>query len=438
MNDWKSIYQERVTTADEAVKLVKSNQRWLVGHNSSEPQVLMEALCRRADELENVGLWQGLNIGKAEYAKPQYEGHLYVDSVFVGPSTRDAINTQRGHFTPLHLSLINRALQERTVPLDGFFTSVTPPDENGYCNFGVSGDYAMDCRDYCKTIIATVNKRMPWVCSDGDRNLIHVSEIDAFVEIDEPVFAIPKILDSDPITVQIGKNIAVLIEDGATLQMGQGQVPNAILKFLSDKKDLGVHTEVFSDNLIPLIEQGVITGMKKNIDVGKIVSTFVQGTEDLYKYVDHNELIKIMPGHYTNNPAVIAQNDKVVAINSALQVDLTGQICAEAIGTRIISGLGGQLDFLRGASYSKGGKPVIALPSTAKGGTVSRIIATLPFGTPVTTSRNDAFWVVTEYGAVNLFAMPILKRAEALIGIAHPNFRKLLEKDFEAYLQTMH
>jgi len=178
--------------------------------------------------------------------------------------------------------------------------------------------------------------------------------------------------------------------------------------------------------------------MKKNIDVGKIVSTFVQGTEDLYKYVDHNELIKIMPGHYTNNPAVIAQNDKVVAINSALQVDLTGQICAEAIGTRIISGLGGQLDFLRGASYSKGGKPVIALPSTAKGGTVSRIIATLPFGTPVTTSRNDAFWVVTEYGAVNLFAMPILKRAEALIGIAHPNFRKQLEKDFEAYLQTMH
>lgn len=438
MSDWKKIYRERLTTPDEAVKLVKSNQRWLIGHNSSEPQVLLDALCRRAHELENVGLWQGLNIGNGEYAKPEYEGHLYVDSVFLGPCTRDAINNQRGYFAPLHLSLVQRALQERVVPVDGFLTTVTPPNEDGYCNFGVSGDYAISCRDYCSTIVAAVNKQMPWTCSDGDLNLIHVSEIAAFVEIDEPVAAIGKIPDGDPITEQIGKNIAALIEDGATMQMGQGKVPNAILKYLVDKKDLGIHTEVFSDNLIPLIEQGVITGMKKNIDVGKIVSTFIQGTQDLYNYVDHNELIKIMPGDYTNCPAVIAQNDKVVAINSAMQIDLMGQVVAEAQGSKQYSGLGGQLDFLRGASYSKGGKPIITLPSTARGGTVSRIVAMLPQGTPVTTSRNDVFWVVTEYGAANLFAMPITKRAEALIGLAHPKFRKQLELDFEAYLRSMH
>ncbi|MCL1809231.1 MAG: 4-hydroxybutyrate CoA-transferase [Clostridiales bacterium] len=437
MKEWEKIYKERTMTADEAVKRVKSGQRVLTGHNSSEPKVLTDALCRRYEELEGVYLWQGLNITDAEYAKPKYAGHITLESIFLGPNSRDAILNQRGEFVPMHVSLIDRCLRDE-VKVDYFFTTVTPPDEDGYCCFGVSGDYAIEAKDYSGAIVVAVNKRMPWTCSEGRLNQIHVSEIEAFVEIDEPIAEIGKIDDSDPVTESIGRAIADMIEDGATMQMGQGKVPNAILKFLTHKKDLGIHTEVFSDNLIPLIEEGVITGRMKNIDVGKIVTMFIQGTAELYRYVDHNSLFKVMPGHYTNNPAVIAQNDKVVAINSALQLDLMGQVVAEAQGTKQFSGIGGQLDFLRGASYSKDGKPIIALPSTAKGGKISRIVPILPEGTPVSSTRNDIFWVVTEFGAVNLFGRSVVKRAELLISIAHPDFRKQLEKGFDEYLKTMH
>ena len=263
--------------------------------------------------------------------------------------------------------------------------------------------------------------------------MVHVSDIDYFVEYDEDIYAIDPIQDNDPVVEKIGYNIAQLIEDGSCLQMGQGGVPNAILKFLGDKKDLGVHTEVFTDNLIPLIKAGVITGKKKNINKGKIVATFVQGTKELYRFVDHNNLIELKPVDYTNDVGVIAQNDKVVAICSALEVDCMGQVNADTRGTTIFSGVGGQLDFLRGAEQSKGGKPIIALPSTAKHCTISRIVACLGAGTPVTTTRQDVHWVVTEYGAVDLFGMPLNVRAKHLIEIAHPDFREQIEKDWYEY-----
>ncbi|MGN1414575.1 MAG: acetyl-CoA hydrolase/transferase family protein [Anaerovoracaceae bacterium] len=434
MEDWKKIYKEKVMSADEAVKLVKSGERWATNHATAESWILSEALCRRANELENVQLWQGLNWGKAEYCAPEFHGHLDVDTIFCGAATRDAVNEKRGQYGPMHVSVIDRAFTD-TVPIDGILAQVTPPDENGYCNLSVSVDFGASAIAHGKKVIAQVNSCMPWVY--GEYNTIHVSDIDAIVEEDTPLLNIPPIDDSDPISTKIGENIAALIEDGSCLQMGQGKVPNAILKCLDDKKNLGVHTEVFSDNLLPLIEKGVVNGQAKNIDKGKIVAMFIQGSQDLYDYVNKNEMIKIMPGWYTNNPANIAKNDKVCAINACIEVDLTGQVNCEWNQGRIYSGIGGQVDFLRGAAYSKGGKPILCLPSTAKKGTISRIIPAIPTGTPVSTPRCDVHWVVTEYGAVNLFGKGLLQRGDALISIAHPDFRDQLQNDWDEIWRKM-
>lgn len=434
VNDWREEYRRKVMSADEAVKLVKSGERWATTHATAESMVLAEALCRRADELENVQLWQGLNWGNAPYCDPKYHGHLDVDTIFCGPATRIATSQGRGQFAPMSVSMIDRAMAT-TRPVDGILAHVTPPDEHGYCNLGVSVDFGASAIAHGKKIIAHVNRNMPWVY--GNYNTIHVSQVDAFVEEDVPLLNIPPIDDTDPVSTQIGEHIAALIPDGACLQMGQGKVPNAILKCLYDKKDLGVHTEVFSDNLIPLIEAGVITGKRKSIDTGKITAMFIQGSADLYKYVDRNVMINIMPGWYTNNPVNICKNDNVCAINACLQVDLTGQVNCEWNNGKIFSGVGGQSDFLRGAGYSKGGKPILCLPSTAKGGTISRIIPMIPAGVPVSTARIDVHWVVTEYGAVNLFGLGLRERGEALIGIAHPKFRDQLQNDFDAFWREM-
>ena len=434
VNDWREEYRRKVMSADDAVKLVKSGERWDTTHATAESMVLAEALCRRADELENVQLWQGLNWGNAPYCDPKYHGHLDVDTIFCGPATRIATSQGRGEFAPMSVSMIDRAMAT-TRPVDGLLAHVTPPDEHGYCNLGVSVDFGASAIAHGKKIIAHVNRNMPWVY--GNYNTIHVSQVDAFVEEDVPLLNIPPIDDTDPVSTQIGEHIAALIPDGACLQMGQGKVPNAILKCLYDKKDLGVHTEVFSDNLIPLIEAGVITGKRKSIDTGKITAMFIQGSADLYKYVDRNVMINIMPGWYTNNPVNICKNDNVCAINACLQVDLTGQVNCEWNNGKIFSGVGGQSDFLRGAGYSKGGKPILCLPSTAKGGTISRIIPMIPAGVPVSTARIDVHWVVTEYGAVNLFGLGLRERGEALIGIAHPKFRDQLQNDFDAFWREM-
>jgi len=424
-------------SADEAVKLVKSGDRVATTHAPGEPKVLTDALCRYADQggIENVKIWQGLNLSDAVYAQEKYADKLIVDSCFVGAGVRKAIDEGRGYYAPASVSMLERMFQDGNVPLDGVFANVTPPDENGYVNLGISVDYTSPAIKNCKYVIAQVNREMPWI--PGMDNTFHVSQFAAFVEADLTPWVIDPIDDTDPISTKIGEHIAELIPDGACLQMGQGKVPNAILKLLADKKDLGVHTEVFSDNLIPLIEKGVVTGMRKNIHKGKIVAMFVQGSKELYKYVDKNDLFFMAPGPYTNNPCVIAQNDDVCAINSAIEVDLTGQVNCAFQGMHHYSGMGGQLDFLRGAAFSKGGKPIICLPSTAKRGTVSRIIPQMLQGTPVTTPRVDIHWVVTEYGAVNLFGKSTSARAEMLIGIAHPDFRDQLQNEWDAAMRSL-
>lgn len=428
--DWKKIYAERTVSAEEAVSHVKSGDWVVPAHAAAEPQYLVKKLLERKDELKDVKIPQGLNIGEAPYAAEEYKDSFKVVSFFCGKNNRKAIQEGRGEFLPIHFFAQPRAIREGIIPCDVALVQVTPPNESGYVNMGTSCDQTRVVVEKAKTVIAQVNNKMPHLCGD---TLVHVSEFDYFVEHDEDIYEIPLISSDDPVAEKIGYNISTLIDDGATLQMGQGTIPNAILKFLADKKDLGIHTEVFSDNLVPLVKAGIVNGRRKTINKGKIVSTFVQGTKELYEYVNNNNMIQLMPVDYTNDVAVIAQNDNMVAINSAIEVDLMGQVVADSIGSKTFSGVGGQLDFLRGAEQSKGGKPIIALPSTAKKGEISRIVAMLKPGTPVTTTRQDVHYVVTEYGIAYLFGKPIAERAEALINIAHPKFRDQLRRDFEAY-----
>lgn len=431
--DWKQIYQSKLTTAKEAVKAVKSRDGIVPSHAAAEPKHLINALMDRKDELQGVEIWQGLNIGDAPYASPESAGHFVNIAFFLGKNNRKCIQTGQGEFVPIHFYAQPRAIREGRVKCDVAMINCTPPDENGYVNMGTSCDQTRVAVEKARVTIAQVNKNVPYICGD---TLIHVSEIDHFVEYDEDLYEIP-LIESDPISEKIGANIANLINDGDTLQMGQGKIPNAILNFLTDKKDLGIHSEVFSDNLIPLVKSGVVNGSKKTINKGKIIATFIQGTRDVYDFVDRNNMICLKPVDYTNDVAVIAQHDNMVAINSAIEVDLMGQVVADSIGHKTFSGVGGQLDFLRGAEQSKNGKPIIALPATAKGGTISRIVAVLKPGTPVTTTRQDVHYVVTEYGVAHLFGKPIRERAKLLIDIAAPQFRAQLEEDFFKYYKSI-
>lgn len=430
--DWKKIYKERTVSAEEALRHVNSGDSVVPAHAAAEPQYLINKLMERKDALEGVRIVQGLNIGDAPYAQDQYQDTFINVSFFCGKNNRKCIQEGRGEFLPIHFYAQPRAIREGILPCDIGLIQVTPPDENGYVNMGTSCDQTRVVIEKSRLTIAQVNHKMPHLCGD---TLVHVSDIDYFVEHDEDIYKIAPISSEDPVAEKIGYNISTLIEDGATLQMGQGTIPNAILKFLEDKKDLGIHTEVFSDNLIPLIKSGVVNGKRKTINRGKIISTFVQGTQKLYDYVDHNNMIQLMPVNYTNDVAIIAQNDNMVAINSALEVDLMGQVVADAIGSKTFSGVGGQLDFLRGAEQARNGKPIIALPSTAKGGEISRISAMLKPGTPITTTRQDVHYVVTEYGIAYLFGKSIKQRAQALIDIAHPKFRDQLKVDFKQYCE---
>ena len=432
--DWKQIYKDRLTTANTAVKAVRSGDGILPSHAAGEPKHIINALMARKNELRDVTIWQGLNVGDAPYAQPECARHFIDMSFFLGKNNRRCIQSGQGEFIPIHFYAQPRAIREKKIKVNVAMIQCTPPDDNGYVNMGISCDQTRVGVEASRVTIAQVNRNMPRTCGD---TLLHVSEIDYFVEYDEDLYEIPLIRSDDPIAEKIGYNIATMIEDGATLQMGQGTIPNAILKFLADKKDLGIHTEVFSDNLIPLIEAGIVNGAKKTINNRKIISTFIQGTRALYDYVDNNNIICLKPVDYTNDVAVIAANDNMVAINSALEVDLMGQVVADSIGHKTYSGVGGQLDFLRGAEQSKNGKPIIALPATAKNGTVSRIVAALKPGTPVTTTRQDVHYVVTEYGIANLFAKPIRERARLLTEIAAPQFREQLEKEFYQYYKSI-
>ncbi len=424
---WERIYHERMTTAEEAVRVIQSGQRVFLTGNCSVPQTILKALVKRAraGEVENVEIVQVLTVGDADYVSPDLEGKLRVNTLFISANVRKAVHEGRADFTPIFLSEIPGLFRSGELPIDVALVHVSPPDEHGFCSFGIEVGITKPAAESAKIVIAEVNDKMPRSLGDS---FIHVSKIHHFVPVS---YHLPELPQGSPGDVQmrIAEHIADLIPDGATLQLGIGGIPDAVLLYLRDKKDLGIHTEMFSDGVVELVEAGVITNERKTIHRGKIVVGFVLGSQRLYDFVDNNAMVEFHPTDYVNDPFIIAQNDNMIAINSAIEVDLTGQVCADSIGHRFYSGVGGQVDFIRGAARSKGGKPIIALPSTAKGGTISRIVATLKPGAGVTTTRNDVHYVVTEYGVAYLHGKTIRQRVEALINIAHPDFREDLRKE---------
>lgn len=424
--DWRDYYKKRTVTADVAVKSISSGARVVVGHACGEPQMLTQAMVERANELEGVEVVHMVAMGKALYCAPGMEKHFRHNALFVGASTRAAVNEGRADYTPCFFSEIPRLFKQNILPVDVALIQVSPPDKFGYCSLGVSVDYTKAAAACAKTVLAEVNPNMPYTLGDS---FIHVTEIDYFVPSEMPLIELPR-PEIGPVEEAMGRYIATLVEDGATLQLGIGALPDAVLMFLKDKNDLGIHSEMISDGVVELIEAGVVNCKKKTLHPGKAVITFLMGTRKLYDFVDRNPMVEMHPVDYTNDPVVIGQNDKMVSINSALQVDLMGQVCADTIGPRQFSGVGGQVDFVRGSSRSRGGKSIIALPSTAAGGRVSRIVAKLDVGAAVTTSRNDVHFVVTEYGIADLRGKTIRQRAEALISIAHPDFRQELRREF--------
>jgi acetyl-CoA hydrolase len=413
---------EGTATAAEAVRSIESGQRVFLSGNCGVPQMLLKALVDRAPELYGVEIVQVLTTGNLDYVSPEIADHIRVNSLFISANIREAVNEGRADFTPVFLSEIP-ALWKHELPLDVALIQVSPPDEHGFCSFGVEVGVTKAAAESARLIIAEINPRMPRTLGDS---FIHINDLHITVEVDYPL---PEFTMGPPSSVQalIGRNVASLIEDGSTIQTGIGGIPNAVLQFLDDRRDLGVHTELFSDGIIDLVECGIITNRAKTLHPGKIISGFVLGTQRLYDFIDDNPIVELHPTEYVNHPARIGQNRKMVAINSALEVDLTGQVCADSIGHQFYSGAGGQVDFIRGAAFSEGGKPIIALPSTAQDGTLSRIVWEIKAGAGVTTTRNAVHYVVTEYGVAYLHGKTIRERVKALIHIAHPQFREELE-----------
>ncbi len=425
--DWLNQYEPKKVTAEEAVRVLKSGYRIFVTGNCSVPQKVMEALNTRALELENLRLIQVLTIGKADYVRPELVPHIRVNSLFISPNVRDAVNDGRADFTPVFLSEIPGLFKSGRLPIDVALIQVSPPDKNGYCSYGVEVGVTKTAADSAKIVIAEVNPHMPRTLGDS---FIHVSKLDYVVEVD---YVLPEVqmAISSPEQDAIANHIAGIIPDGATLQMGIGGIPDAVLKKLFNHQHLGVHTELFSDGVVDLVEAGVITNERKTFHPGKIIAGFVIGTQRLYDFVDDNPIVELHPTEYINDPFNISKNDRMVSINSALQVDLTGQVCADSMGHRFYSGVGGQVDFVRGAARSKGGMPIIALLSTAKDDTISRIVSTLTPGSGVITTRNDVHYVATEYGVADLYGRTVRDRARMLVEISHPKFRAELAEEAE-------
>ena len=421
---WKADYQDKLKTADDAVSTIKRGQKVFIGTACGEPQSLVRALITKAGSLADNEILQTLSLGLAPYTNERFGDEFRTTAFFIGPNVRDAVNEGRADYTPVYLSEIDRLLRTDRYPVDVALIQVSPPDEHGFCSFGVSVDITKTASEKADVVIAEVNSTMPRTLGDS---FIHISQINHIVENEEPVLEwIPDQGGEADIIDRIGEHVANLVEDGSTIQVGYGPIPDAVLRHLRSKKDLGVHTEMFSDGIVELVEKGVINGRRKTIHVGKILVSFCMGTRKLYDFLDNNPMIEFHPSSYTNDPCLIGKHDNMVAINSALEVDLTGQVCADQLGYQFYSGLGGQVDFIRGAARSKGGKPIIALPSTAKEGTISRIVPRLSEGAGVTTTRGDVHHVITEYGAAELHGKSIMQRALALINIAHPDFREQL------------
>jgi len=422
---WFDDYKKKKCSFEEAVSVVKSNDRVYISGNAATPFKLMEALATRKDELQNVEIAHVLLFGDDPLSKPGMEGHFRHNSLFVGPADRAAVNEGRADYIPVFLYEIPTLFYSGELPIDIAFMHLSPPDEHGFMSYGVECLASKAAAETAKIVVAQVNEKMPRALGDS---FIHVSRVSKVIEISEELPELAPIPFTD-VEKKIGSNIAGLVEDGSTLQLGIGGIPNAALKAMFDKKDLGIHTEMVSDSIIEAIDAGVITGAKKTLHPGKVIATFYLGTKNLYDSIDNNPVFETHPTEYTNHPYIIGQNEKMIAINSAIEVDLTGQICSDSIGTKIYSGFGGQVDFIRGAAQSKGGKPIIALPSVAKGGKISKIVSTLQIGAGVVTTRADVHYVVTEYGVAYLHGKNLRQRAEALINIAHPDFRQMLEQE---------
>ena len=421
MNNLRAMYQHKIVSAAEALQTVKSGDRVVTGHACGEPPALIAELVARAPELRDVEIVHMVAMGPAHYCQPGMEANFRHRALFVGGSTRKAVEEKRADYTPCFFSEVPRLFRNKILSVDVALIQITPPDEDGFCSYGVSADYTMAAAECARTVIAQINTHMPR--TGGAR--IHLDAIHYIVEKDEPLIELKPPFIGD-VEKRIGENVASLIPDGATLQLGIGAIPDAVLLFLNNKKDLGIHSEMFSDGVVFLAEAGVITNRKKSLNQGKFIATFLMGTKKLYDFVNNNPDVELQPVDYTNAPYIIGQHDNMISINSALQVDLMGQVNAEMIGTRQFSGIGGQVDFVRGVSRSKNGKSIIALPATAASGTISRIAIELDRGAAVSTSRNDVQYVVTEYGIADLRGKSLRERARALIAIAHPDFREPL------------
>jgi 4-hydroxybutyrate CoA-transferase len=426
MSYLQQIYQSRITTADKAVAAIKPGMRVFMTGNCSVPQAVMGALVRRAsDFVPPIEVTHLLTLGNADYVAPGLEQYIRVNTLFIGPNVRPAVNAGRADFTPCFLSEIPGLFRTGVLPLDVALVHLSPPDERGFCSFGVEVGVTKTAAESARIVIAEVNDNMPRTLGDS---FIHVSKLTHVVPVSYPLLEHRMGEIAEP-ERRIGYHCASLIEDGSTLQMGIGGVPDAVLTFLNNKKDLGIHSEMFSDGVIDLVERGIINGERKSLHPGKIVAGFLIGTRRLYDFVHDNPMVELHPTEYINDPFRIAQNDRMVAINSAIEVDLTGQVCADSIGPRLYSGVGGQVDFIYGASRSKGGKPIVALPSSAtvKEQLVSKIVPMLKPGAGVVTSRNHVHYIITEHGIADLYGKSLRQRARALIGVADPQFRDELE-----------
>lgn len=415
----------KAISAEDAVKIIKSNDKVYLQAAAAVPQVLINAMTARHEELRNVQICQLHTEGEAPYANPELKDSFHVNSFFIGKNVRHTLKAGNGSYTPVFLSELPLLFKRNIIDLQVALIHVSVPDKHGYCSLGVSVEATLAAIDNADYVIAQVNKQMPRTHGAG---IIHISEIDAFVECDEPL---PIHAASEPTEIEnkIGNHVAGLIEDRSTLQMGIGNIPNAVLSRLTNHKDLGLHTEMFSDGVIDLILNDVINGNYKGINRGRALATFLMGSKRLYDYVDDNPFIEMRASDYVNDVSVIKQNPRMVAINSAIEVDVTGQVCADSIGAKMYSGVGGQIDFIRAASLSEGGKAIIALPSvTSKG--ISRIVPSLKPGAGVVTTRSHVHYVVTEYGIANLYGKTIKQRVKALTEIAHPDYRESIERDY--------
>ena len=412
--------------AQEAVAFVKSGDRVFIHGSAATPVYLLQALLDRHRELRNVELVSITNTGHLNFDAPEYHESFFFNSLFVSENTRAVVNSPFGDYVPVFLSQIPQLFRENILPIDVAIIHVSPPDTHGYCSLGTSVDIAKAAIDNARLIIAQINPRMPRTHGDG---FLHISEIDSMVWHESELPEVNYSSNVSEAVKQIGRNVAALVEDGATLQLGIGSIPDQVLANLGSHKNLGIHTEMLSDGVIPLLKSGVINNSHKKLNTGVSVTGFMLGTRKLYDFVHDNPSMRVMDIAYVNDTSVIRQNPKATAINSAIEIDLTGQVCADSIGTYQYSGIGGQMDFIRGASLSAGGKPIIALPSvTSKG--ISRIVPFLKEGAGVVTTRGHIHWVVTEYGAVNLFGKNLKQRGQALISIAHPHHKEILDKAF--------